>query len=94
MNKILSSEITPHSSYLNRRKFIKSAAALSIASSLSSSTKALHSEDTSKYRQQLDIGDELNTYEEITTYNNFMNLGWVKLIHLLIQKNLFQDLGL
>ena len=78
MNKILSSEITPYSSYVSRRKFIKSASAASIVSSLSLSTKALHLDDTSKYRQQLDMGDELNTYEEITTYNNFYEFGMGK----------------
>ena len=78
MKKILSSEITPRSTYLNRRKFIKSSSAISIASSLSLPLRALHSNDTSPYQQQLDNEDELNTFEEITTYNNFYEFGMGK----------------
>jgi len=75
MKKILSSEITSHLTYLNRRKFIKNSSAISIASSLSFPSQAIHSEDTSQYQQQLDDGDELNTFDEITTYNNFYEFG-------------------
>lgn len=75
MKKILSSEITPYSTYLNRRKFIKTASTISIASTLSYPLQALHSEDTSKYQQQLESGEELNTFNEITTYNNFYEFG-------------------
>jgi len=78
MNKILSSEVTPYTNYLNRRKFIKTASAASLASSLSFSANALHSEDLSKYDKQLYEGDELNTFEEITTYNNFYEFGMGK----------------
>ena len=78
MHKILSSEITPYSSYLNRRKFIKSTAAFSIASSLSLSTKAKHNDNLLKYSKYLDEGDNLNTFEEITTYNNFYEFGMGK----------------
>ena len=75
MKKILSSEITPHPTYLNRRKFIKTSSAISIASSLSFPLQALHSESTSQYRHQLSEKDELNTFDEITTYNNFYEFG-------------------
>ena len=75
MKKILSSEITPYSTYLNRRKFIKTASTISIASTLSYPLQALHSEDTSKYQQQLESGEELNTFNEVTTYNNFYEFG-------------------
>ena len=78
MRKILSSEITPYSIYLNRRKFIKNASAISIASSLSFPLEAFHLDDLSEYRQYLDKGDELNTFEEITTYNNFYEFGMGK----------------
>ncbi len=78
MRKILPSEITSHSIYLNRRKFIKNASAISIASSLSLPAEALHSSDLSEYRQHLDNEDKLNTYEEITTYNNFYEFGMGK----------------
>ena len=75
MKKILPSEITSYSTYLNRRKFVKTASAFSIAASLSLSAKALHNNDSSKYIAKLDENDELNTYEEITTYNNFYEFG-------------------
>ena len=71
MNKILSSEITAYSSYINRRKFIKSTTAISIVSSLSFASNASHNSDSLQYNDKLDEGDELNTFEEITTYNNF-----------------------
>ena len=78
MVKILSSEITPYSLYLNRRKFIQSATAASIASSLSLSGNAFHLENSQIYDQQLEENDELNTYEEITSYNNFYEFGMGK----------------
>ena len=75
MNKILSSEITPYSSYINRRKFIKSTTAISITSSLSFVSNASHNDNSLQYNDKLDAGDELNTFEEITTYNNFYEFG-------------------
>ena len=78
MKKIFSSEITPYSTYINRRQFIQSASAFSIASSLSSISKASHNESSSEFINQLDENDDLNTYEEITTYNNFYEFGMGK----------------
>ena len=78
MKKIPSSEITPNSTYLNRRKFIKTSSAISIASSISLPLKALHMDNKAEYKQQLSDGDELNTFEEITTYNNFYEFGMGK----------------
>ena len=78
MKKILSSEITPYNIYTNRRQFIQSASAFSIASSLSSTAKSFHNESSLKYIDQLDKNDELNSYEEITTYNNFYEFGMGK----------------
>ena len=75
MNKILSSEITSYSSYINRREFIKSTTAISILSSLSFTSNASHSDNSLQYNDKLDEGDELNTFEEITTYNNFYEFG-------------------
>ena len=75
MNKILSSEITPYSSYINRRKFIKSTTAISITSSLSFVSNASHNDNSLQYSDKLEAGDELNTFEEITTYNNFYEFG-------------------
>ena len=78
MHKIIQSEITPYSKYINRRKFIKRASAVSIASSLSFGVNASHSSNLSKYQKKLEEGDELNTFEEITTYNNFYEFGMGK----------------
>ena len=54
MKKILSSEITPHLKYLNRRNFIKTASAASIGASTSFPAQALHSGDISQYKKKLD----------------------------------------
>ena len=75
MTKIRSFEITPYSTYFNRRKFIKSVSAFSIASSLSTPAQSLHDEDVKKFSKQLDNKDELNTFDEITTYNNYYEFG-------------------
>ena len=78
MSIFLSSEITPYSSYINRRKFIKSTTAISIISSLSFASNASHNHNSLQYTDKLDEGDELNTFEEITTYNNFYEFGMGK----------------
>ena len=75
MKKIISSEVTSYSTYINRRKFIKTASVVSIASSLNFPVQALHLEDKSQYQEKLQENDKLNTYEEITTYNNFYEFG-------------------
>ena len=61
MIKINPSEITPHSTYINRRNLIKSATAFSIASSLTKSVNAMHNHDTSKYEKFLDNDDKLKS---------------------------------
>ena len=78
MSKINSSEITSYSYYINRRKFIKSASIFSAVSSFSMPVKALHKKDKSLFNSQLDETDELNSFEEITTYNNFYEFGMGK----------------
>ena len=78
MKKIFSSEITPYSSYINRRKFIQSTAAFTIVSSLPSALQASHGESPTKFDHQLDEGDKLNSFQEITTYNNFYEFGMGK----------------
>ena len=78
MKKIPSSEITTKKKYLDRRKFIKTTSAFSIASSISLSAKGIHFEDKSKYQKNLDEGDKLNSFDEITTYNNFYEFGMGK----------------
>ena len=76
--KILNSEITPHKLYINRRNFIKSSSASVIASLISLNSHAFHNDSNTKIVNQLDKKDKLNTYEEITTYNNFYEFGTAK----------------
>ncbi len=73
--KILNSEITPYKFYINRRNFIKSSSAAVMASLIPSNSHAYHNDSNIKAVNQLDENDKLNTYEEITTYNNFYEFG-------------------
>jgi sulfoxide reductase catalytic subunit YedY len=78
---IPSSEITPESVYVNRRKFIKAAAAGAAGLALGPSALAASEGSPrqeipprfSKLKSELD--EPLNSYENITTYNNFYEFG-------------------
>ena len=76
--KILPSEITPYKNYLNRRKFIKSSIASSLVLGASTGLQANHVSNQNIYNNQLDENDSLNSFEEITTYNNFYEFGMGK----------------
>ena len=76
--KILPSEITPYTTYFNRRKFIKNTAAAAITLGITNKLQANHKNNGSKYNQFLDTEDKLNSFEEITTYNNFYEFGMGK----------------
>jgi len=79
MTKIKSSEITPEQIYLSRRRFMVGIGALA-ASSLALAACGVQSTSTS---QEIDegslqasadtdeLGDSLNTFEEVTNFNNF-----------------------
>ena len=73
--KIFGSEITPRKIYLNRRQFVKSTITSVITSSVASNLYAAHQKSNNQYTDQLSEKDVLNTYEEITTYNNFYEFG-------------------
>ena len=73
--KIFGSEITSYKAYLNRRQFIKSSTATLIGTTLSSNLYGAHERKDNQYNDQLSQNDTLNTYEEITTYNNFYEFG-------------------
>ena len=73
--KILSSEITPYKTYINRRSFIKKILASSILISSGNLANANHQSSSNSYSKRLDEGDSLNTFDEITTYNNFYEFG-------------------
>jgi sulfoxide reductase catalytic subunit YedY len=82
---IRSSEITPKSQYMRRREFIRvaSGAALAATSGLGSASQA-HAQETSgtpltDVRESPFSTDEpLNSYEDVTTYNNFYEFGTQK----------------
>ena len=73
--KIPGSEITPYKIYANRRKFIKNSIVTTIATLLPSNINAFHTNTNNPYSDQLSVNDKLNTFEEITTYNNFYEFG-------------------
>ena len=73
--KIVPSEITSYTTYLNRRSFIKGAIATSLSVSMSNPSLAFHESNTDHVLNQLDENDTLNTFEEITNYNNFYEFG-------------------
>ncbi len=76
MKQIPSSQITSKRDYINRRYFIKGGAA-TLLTTLSSNASGFH-ESKTKSNLDLDKNDTLNTYEEITTYNNFYEFGMDK----------------
>ena len=78
MMKILPSEITPYKNYINRRKFIKSSIAAGVFIGASTTLKASHLAEDNPFNNQLDENDKLNTFEDITTYNNFYEFGMGK----------------
>lgn len=85
MNKIPSSEITPEQVYLNRRQFMKlgafAAGGLALAAcgvaplateSQSTQTGVSGGSDTPPASNQKDeLGDPVNSFKDITNYNNF-----------------------
>ncbi len=76
--KILGSEITPYNLYINRRKFIKKVSAVGFVSIMPTEIYSKHIGESDDYNMFLDEGDTLNTYEEITNYNNFYEFGMGK----------------
>jgi sulfoxide reductase catalytic subunit YedY len=82
---IPSSEITPESVYLNRRQFMGASAAFAGAMAMRPSIASAELRRRLQEAQQtprvgeVTYGDglreELNSYEEITTYNNFYEFG-------------------
>tara|TARA_Y100000590_G_scaffold447176_1_gene582017 strand:- start:498 stop:1433 length:936 start_codon:yes stop_codon:yes gene_type:complete len=73
--KVLSSDITPYSRYINRRKFIKTISFSSLGLIFPRPLKANHSDKKNKYITMLDPNDSINSYQEITNYNNFYEFG-------------------
>ena len=76
---VRSSEITPETLYLNRRRFIRESAGLGLGLAAGASTlgAALLSQDgwKPKKKSPYDTGEELTPYQDVTTYNNFYEFG-------------------
>jgi sulfoxide reductase catalytic subunit YedY len=81
---IRSSEITPKSHYLDRRAFIRAAGTAAAAAGVGAfaldaeaAQPAAHGRKLENVRQSplSTTGEKLNTWEQITTYNNFYEFG-------------------
>ena len=91
-NDIPSSEITPESVYINRRHFIGKSAGIALGGvagagaiggaiagrpgRAAAQTAQVGQRDWSAVRTEL--GEELNSFEDVTTYNNFYEFGTQK----------------
>ncbi len=80
---IPSSEITPQSVYVNRREFMASSLALAAGAALSPNPVAAAVRGSMR-RQEPQVGEvtlgeelrgDLNSYQQVTTYNNFYEFG-------------------
>src|SRR5262245_11960009 len=80
---IKSSEITPKDLYMNRRQFIIAASATALSTGVvlsgldgSLSTPAAAGEKIADLRKSaFSTSEKLNSFKDITTYNNFYELG-------------------
>ena len=74
-NDIKSSEITPESVYLNRRDFMTVAAAGSAAALVPGTLAACSADSNAQEAEEQAAQLKPNSWEEITTYNNFYEFG-------------------
>ena len=78
-NKILPSEITPHSTYLNRRELLRVSAAATAAIAFPTQAAVLPTERRAKLdgviESPLSTDAATNSYDAITNYNNFYEFG-------------------
>jgi sulfoxide reductase catalytic subunit YedY len=74
---IRSSEITPEDSYLNRRSFIRQGAAGAVGLALAPGALAAAGRGQEARFQEMtsELGEKVNSWEEITAYNNFYEFG-------------------
>lgn len=71
-----SSEITPHSAYVNRRTFMAGAAGLALAGSIGGvQAAAMEPEKLKTVASPLSTDEAPNSFEDVTTYNNFYEFG-------------------
>jgi sulfoxide reductase catalytic subunit YedY len=78
---IPSSEITPEPTYFDRRSFIRAAAAGTAGVALAPSALAgirptMRGDQQKRFQDmQSELGEPVNSFEDITTYNNFYEFG-------------------
>jgi sulfoxide reductase catalytic subunit YedY len=76
---IRSSEITPKSLYLRRREFIQAASGAAVAAAAALAPSAASAQRGRKLnnlaKSRFSTNERLNSYEEITGYNNFYEFG-------------------
>jgi sulfoxide reductase catalytic subunit YedY len=81
-NDIPSSEITPEKAFFGRRDFIRQAAAgaaaLAVAPRAASGLLRRAKQDPTFADLESELGERVNSFEEITTYNNFYEFGSAK----------------
>lgn len=79
-NEVLPSEITPERIYMNRRAVLRSLAAMAAAPLSGAFAAQVVSTESSTYRRNTELSTtELpNSFEDITTYNNFYEFGTSK----------------
>ena len=77
--KIKSFEITPEKAYLNRRNLIKSIGILATSTPMSSVLADNHETNKANLKfiknSEFSTKEQVNSFEEITTYNNFYEFG-------------------
>jgi sulfoxide reductase catalytic subunit YedY len=78
--EIPSSEITPEDVFVNRRKFIRQAAAgaamMAVApAALAAGAKRVRAQEPGFENLTSELGERVNSFEDITTYNNFFEFG-------------------
>jgi sulfoxide reductase catalytic subunit YedY len=82
MARIRSSEITDRQVYLNRRSFMQTlmvaGGATVFADSVSAQQPAAHGRKLTTVRSALSTTEKPNTWEQVTTYNNFYEFGTSK----------------
>ena len=75
-SQVAASEITPESVYRERRQFIKRATGFAAGGLLAGSAKAALTVDMNQLPDsRYNTDEEITSYEHVTTYNNFYELG-------------------
>lgn len=73
--RILPSEITPESAYLNRRDLLKAAVAAGLLPQLGGPAVAAPTKLNYTKNAAFSVTEAANSYQDITTYNNFYEFG-------------------